>query len=1077
MFDYLDYKNKIPLEKCLIEIPRINPLSVNYERFWFHIVKRKQIEGHWVEHNNEWKWLPGTIFQYVNLWNIERGKKGSSAKGKIIGKPDLRDIEWIKGYVHAVCRGFSGFKDDLEYSCHRILLDLNKDELLPYLDNRIKESLYNPNGGLKKYKPALQYLYEYKTSNLGKPLFYNSAKNVVDIECRNIGKDLEENTLIFYKDRCQPIKDVKIGDKIYDHSGKLTTVLERYDFNNQVQYKITLQDGRSIECGEGHLWSVYERGVFKTIETKDIIKKGVFYSKKGDFRYRIPLTAPLIYDEKNLNIDPYYLGLWLGDGNSKDCGITSIDDEILDYCKEYVKNFNLKLKLDRKYHYRITGKNGNKSNELLNKLRDFNLLHNKHIPVEYFTASFNQRLSLLQGLIDTDGSVYKNGYTEFCNTNEQLIKDVQKLCWSLGIRCSLNQKETSWTYKNEKKYSTAYRLHINTSLNICRLKRKLNRIKPPSSKKAYTSQTTVAISSIEKLEIKNSVCIKVSNKHQLFLAGDYIVTHNSVSSGNFCGHNFLTDGVMDYDEWWANKQLSKDERQVYTTQTLIGAIDSKYINNLNKHLKIGLENLPGKMQIGNTLYPAPLSKKVSGSWVVGKDVIARYEEKIGGKWEVKGSGSGFLNRSFKDNPFAANSSRYGFGLIDEVGFMGNLEDVLGQLHECTTIAGEKYGSIWMTGTGGDMVGGATESVKKVFYDPAAFDCVEFDDVFEGKGTIGFFVPAWMALDKYRDELGNINKELALRDLLKEREVARNAKSKKPLYDLLQMKPLVPSEAFLVLEGNIFPVAELKEHLANLESTERKKDLGTTGWMIRDESGKAAFKVNHDLVAADYPTKQSINPQGAVVIWEQPEASGYGQYVGGIDPYDQDAAESSVSYGSIFIYKRFIIGNTTYKLPVAEYTGRPEFANDFYEQCRRLLEYYNCQALYENQNPGLKKYFETKFCTHLLHTQPNIIKNISPSSKVNRTYGIHMTQQIKDELEIMCRDWLKEELEPGVLQLTKICSIPLLKELIAYNRDGNFDRVIAFMICILQEIEMHKITMSEAKEESTADNFFNLKLFR
>ena len=148
MFDYLDYKNKIPLDKCLIDIPRINPLSVNYERFWIQTVKRKQIEGHWVEHNQEWKWLPGTIFQYINLWNIERKKADSSAKGKIIGKPNLRDIEWIKGYVHAVARGFSGFKDDDEYSCHRILINHDKDELIDYLSTRTKESILKLDGTL-----------------------------------------------------------------------------------------------------------------------------------------------------------------------------------------------------------------------------------------------------------------------------------------------------------------------------------------------------------------------------------------------------------------------------------------------------------------------------------------------------------------------------------------------------------------------------------------------------------------------------------------------------------------------------------------------------------------------------------------------------------------------------------------------------------------------------------------------------------------------------------------------------------------------------------------------------------------
>lgn len=739
MFDYLNYKNKIPLDKCLIEIPRINPLSVNYERFWYHTVKRKQIEGHWVEHNSEWKWIPGSIFQYVNLWNIEMKKKDGSSKGKVIGRPRLRDIEWIKGYVHAVARGFSGFKDDNEYSCHRVLIDPNKDEIIPYLQTNILDSLYNNKGQLKKYKPALEYLYEYKNTNLGKPLFYNPAKNNIEIGARNYGK--------------------------------------------------------------------------------------------------------------------------------------------------------------------------------------------------------------------------------------------------------------------------------------------------------------------------------------------------TVFSGNMCGHNFLTDGVTDYDEWWANKQQPKELQEVYTTQTLIAASDSKYVNNLNKHLKVGLESLPGKMEVGGILYPPPLSKKTSGSWMVGKDVIARYEEKIGGKWETKGTGSGYLFRSFKDNPFAANGSRYGFGLIDETGFMNNLEDVLGQLHECTTVDGEKYGTIWMTGTGGDMTSGATEGAKKVFYSPASYDCLEFDDIFENKGKVGFFVPAWMALDEFRDSLGNVNKDLALKKLLKEREVAANGKSKKPLYDLLQMKPLVPSEAFLIMEGNLFPIAELKEHLSYLESTQKRKDLGTNGWMHRDANGKAYFKVDHDLRPADYPTKESTDPKGAVVIWEEPTALiGYGQYIAGIDPYDQDKADSSVSYGSIIIYKRFVNADQTYHLPVAEYTGRPEFAADFYEQCRRLLEWYQCKALFENQNTGIKTYFQTKNCLHLLHTQPNIIKAISPSSKVERGYGTHMTGPIKDEIEIMTRDWLKREDSPGIMQLTKILSIPLIKELISYNKDGNFDRVIAFMLCMMQNLELHNVEVSVAKEESEIDNFFNKALF-
>src|SRR5699024_10593196 len=235
------------------------------------------------------------------------------------------------------------------------------------------------------------------------------------------------------------------------------------------------------------------------------------------------------------------------------------------------------------------------------------------------------------------------------------------------------------------------------------------------------------------------------------------------------------------------------------------------------------------------------------------------------------------------------------------------------------------------------------------------------------------------------------------------------------------------------EGNIFPVGELKEHLANLESSEKTSDLGNTGMMRRDVEGKAFFKVDHSLKPADYPTNAPGSSEGCVVVWEEPEENPpYGLYIAGIDSYDIDKVENSVSYGSIIIYKRFSSFGTTSHLPVAEYTGRPDFANDFYEQCRRLLEWYNAKALYENLNVGIKKYFETKFCLHLLHRQPDIIKQISPNSNVSRGYGIHMTKPIKTELEIMTRDWLNTEIGEGKTRLQQILSIPLLKELIAYN---------------------------------------------
>jgi hypothetical protein len=741
MFDYLNYKNKIPLDKCVIDIPRLNPLSNNYDKFWIHVVKRKQIEGHWVEHKGLYQWMPGAIFQYVNLWTIELKKREGSSKGKVLGRPRLRDLEWIKGFVHAACRGFSGFKDDDEYSSHLILLNPEIQTLLPYQPKTVRDSLYNSKGELKKYKPPLELLYEYKTKNLGKPLFLNYAYNNVDIEARNLGK--------------------------------------------------------------------------------------------------------------------------------------------------------------------------------------------------------------------------------------------------------------------------------------------------------------------------------------------------SFISANFSAHNFLTDGIMDFDEWWENtiKPEGVVGKEIYTTQTLVGAIDSKYSSGLCSKIKIGLDNLPGKQEIAGELYPPPLSKKYRGSWASGKDIIAQYKKKIGGRWVVKGTGSGFLHRSFNDNPFAANGTRYGFGVLDEIGFHYNLITTLGQLAECTTAdGGEKYGTIWMTGTGGDMDGGSTEAVKTVFYRPKDYDCFEFDDIFENTGKkIGFFVPAWMSYDRYRDELGNVNKELALKDILEEREQKIKG-DKKSYNDLLQMKPLIPSEAFLVSGGNIFDRPELGEWIKHLETDRDGYIKGRVGVVTQNPDRSVEFKDDFSgrIQACDYPIKEDEDKTGGVVIWEEPiKDPPYGYYVATLDPYAQDEAPNSVSLGSMGIWKRQMVGGSPVDMLVAEYTARPETMDEFFDNCKKLMLLYGAWCLYENNYNHFKTYMQNRNLLHMLFKTPTALKNNKIDAIAN-TYGLRMTNALgkglKNELELYTRDWLFADAGDGKLNLHYIYSIPLLKELKSYNDAGNYDRAIMLFLFVAQRIQMAKIIA--AKKDNVKKKWWN-----
>ena len=271
-------------------------------------------------------------------------------------------------------------------------------------------------------------------------------------------------------------------------------------------------------------------------------------------------------------------------------------------------------------------------------------------------------------------------------------------------------------------------------------------------------------------------------------------------------------------------------------------------------------------------------------------------------------------------------------------------------------------------------------------------------------------------------------------------------------------------------------------------TSSLKDSGKKVELYFDSNMKIKARLNPDLNAIlDYPLKPTDPKEGCVIIYEDPQIdeSGYiphGLYVAGCDPIDQDKADYSSSLGSFIIYKRFWKADKSHDIIVAEYTGRPEFVDTFYENCRKLCLYYNAKCLYENNLKGFKVYFETKHSLHLLYEVPSILKDIVKDTKVNRGYGVHMIRGqngnsgIKDQLELYLKQWLLEERkeeDKTILNLQTIKSIPILKELIYYSKEGNYDRIIALMLCILQTKEMHKIHVEENSPKTwvDTDSFF------
>lgn len=473
------------------------------------------------------------------------------------------------------------------------------------------------------------------------------------------------------------------------------------------------------------------------------------------------------------------------------------------------------------------------------------------------------------------------------------------------------------------------------------------------------------------------------------------------------------------------------------------------------------------------------------------NIIARYQYDSNGIKIWKGYKSSVRAISFKDNPTAAVGKSASKLILDEAGVFPNITDTY-SFTEPLIKAGSNYSGVTiMFGSSSDMDTGS-KYFYEIFTNPSKYNMLEFQDDENPLLKVGYFSTASRGREGYCmnpnskwfrqpmiDEEGNSNQESAIDDILYERQKAKGGLDHKAYHGAITQFPLTWREGFLRDKSAIFASLEMLEWLSKLETSKELSEDKKKGELYFDTNGHLKFKLNPDLLdIINYPLKKEDSKKGCIVIYKDPtNNSPYGRYIGGCDPYDQDKADSSDSLGSFFIYDRFS------ESIVAEYTGRPERADDFYENCRRLCIYFNAKCLYENQLKGLKIYFEQKNSLHYLFEQPAIIKDIVKNSMVNRGYGIHMSEGIKDQCEIYVRQWLYDERKDtettGLMNLHTIKSIPLLKELIAYDRECNTDRVIAFMLCILQCKEMHNIHMKEDTINTwfESDSFFKCSLFK
>lgn len=366
-----------------------------------------------------------------------------------------------------------------------------------------------------------------------------------------------------------------------------------------------------------------------------------------------------------------------------------------------------------------------------------------------------------------------------------------------------------------------------------------------------------------------------------------------------------------------------------------------------------------------------------------------------------------------------------------------------------------FGQMCAYGTGGTE-GAAFEGLREIFYFPEAYNVQPLENVYDKNtkpgSTCGYFHPAYLNSADCFDENGNSDVIKALFYLVSQRVITKySAKDPTTLSQLIAEYPITPQEAVMEIAGNIFPKVEIMERLENarINYASFTSDI-LVGEFALINNSEVRFINNPDLVPLRKYNGSNTNSFGAIEIFKTPEENNSGwRYIAGIDPIDDDYKVKG-SLGSIIIFDLF-----TDQI-VAEYTGRPYLAEDFYENCRRLLIYYNAQALYESNIKGLFGYFNYKNCLHLLADTPQYLRDIQEikgSLGGNTSKGVRVTAGIIAEGLRLQRSWMlkeyidNENLDENdnprkLIMLDTVKSLAYLEETYQYNPDANFDRISA-----------------------------------
>lgn len=469
------------------------------------------------------------------------------------------------------------------------------------------------------------------------------------------------------------------------------------------------------------------------------------------------------------------------------------------------------------------------------------------------------------------------------------------------------------------------------------------------------------------------------------------------------------------------------------------------------------------------------------TWIMGyKDVELDIE---------RGTQNTVLGVSSKDDESKLRGKRAAKILIEEFGTFPRLVDLYNVLLPSVQDGDIIFGQIYMLGTAGDNESDFA-GAQEIMYNPRGYNMYALPNVFDkynqGKPYFVFFFPGYVNRKGCYNEDGVSDIIKALIEILMNRyRVKYNSTDPNTIIKTIAEVPITPAEAIVKTGVNMFPVADLTERIGQLDSNPTEYNDVYVGDLVFGKDGRVEYKPTSAQPIRDFPHKDN-KIEGAIEILQMPEIDKNtnkpysDRYILGADPYDDDES-NTMSLGSIFVLDLW-----TDRI-VAEYTGRPSFADDYYEICRKLCLFYNGRLNYEYNKKGLFSHFSTRNSLYLLTDVLDFLKEkqMMKDGIGNKSKGTNASPAINAYARSRLRSWLLspvpviqtidgESKEVMVPRLFTVRNRALLKELINYNSEGNFDRISAMgMLMLLREDKMIKYQGNVGRDrQENAENSYD-----